>query len=345
MKNKILKNILISLFIWVVINLILFLANIKYSNWQDIFIIKDKPVIIFVFLLVFLIIYFLHKKMNDISKLTEKIIYMSLFFYVIFFFLSSVYTKFTDYSFKSDWTIIILSSIPLILLVIFIILEKDFFKAKLGKVELEFKRIFKTSTNQLFYLEREYINKGDETYLKEKIKNIQESGKRYKVLIVNLSDNINFIMLRKYIYKISEVSPLQYIVFLDRNEKYLGFMTVNDYKNKFPKYSFEYLYDEIRENDEINMAERLTGFINNLEVVHDNLQRSFWEGNRIRKRDLNKLGVKRIYIEEPNVNEAYKIMVENNVPGLPVLNNNNKFKGIVSKDNIINELMLEILHE
>lgn len=344
--DKKLRYVLISFFVWVTINCILYLVNIEYSSWQDFFLIKDKPIIIAILLVGFIVLYFLHSKMNNISNITEKTIYVSLFFYIIFFILSSLYTKLTDYHFKSDWTIIILSFVPLIILIILILLEKDFFRAKLfGKVELEFGRIFNTSTNQRFYLEKDYISKGNEKNLHGIIKNIQETEKNYKVLIVNIDDNIDFMILRKYIYKISEVSPLEYIVFLEDSGKYLGFLTVNDYKSKFPKYSLEYLSDDLKENDEIHLAERLSGFMNELEILYDSILRSYWDGNRIRKRDLYKFGIKKAYLEEANVRKAYKTMIENNVPGVPVLNKNKEFEGIVTKENILNELILEILGE
>ena len=66
---------------------------------------------------------------------------------------------------------------------------------------------------------------------------------------------------------------------------------------------------------------------------------------RIDDRDLPRLGATRLYLQKPSVMEAYRRMIEHNVPGIPVVDERRRFLGVADKDKIVQEVITQILEK
>lgn len=166
---------------------------------------------------------------------------------------------------------------------------------------------------------------------------------------------VEFLALRDYVYELSRIAPIEYIVFVDENDEYLGFMTVEQFKAKYPKFGIETLLEDFeRDERTYRWWERFfrvpfPEVREALERVRYELVLPLWDPQRDRReiteRDLTRLGATRLYLQKPTVVEAYRRMIENRVSGIPVVDERRRFLGVATKDRIIQEVIVQLLEK
>jgi len=170
---------------------------------------------------------------------------------------------------------------------------------------------------------------------------------------------VEFLALRDYVYELSRIAPIEYIVFVDKNDVYLGFMTVEQFKAKYPKFGIEILLEKLLEDFERDKSTyrwwerffyvQFPEVRQALERVRYELVLPLWDPQRdrqeITERDLTRLGVVQLYLQKPTVVEAYRRMIENRVSGIPVVDERRRFLGVATKDRIIQEVIVQLLEK
>ncbi len=138
-------------------------------------------------------------------------------------------------------------------------------------------------------------------------------------------------------------------------------MTVEQFKAKYPKFGVEILFEDFERDERTYRLLRELFHMNvpfhvlyrdvreALERVRYELVLPLWDPQRdrqeITKRDLTRLGATRLYLQKPTVVEAYRRMIENGLSGIPVVDERGRFLGVVTKDRIIQEVIVQLLEK
>jgi len=373
-KQTVLYVLLAIPVIWLVGNIILYLrGNVSAANWQSIFFLQNSPFWSVALLLLVGVIYWgvanrhwrrvfkWFEGFKTLNRITQTTLLFSTTFYVTLFAVALLFPRLTGYTFQSDWSLLLVAAVPLLALVILVLVERaTSVKAKFAGIEVEFQRTITTPISQTVTLEEHLIAKGytDEIHrIVEEIRARQESP---HILIVRIGRRrrqmrVEFLALRDYVYELSKVAPIEYIVFVDEDDRYLGFMTVEQFKARYPQFGIEILLEDFKRDKRLHHFWRqlfnvsFSNVNDVLERVRYELVLSLWDPERDRReiteRDLTRLGVIRLYLQKPTVVEAYRKMVENKVPGIPVVDESRRFLGVATKDRIIQEVMLQLLEK
>ncbi len=366
--------------IWLVVGIVLFLmGNVNVTNWQTIFILRDYPIWSLVLLLVIGLIYWMSANnywtkvrkwfsgFNSLSRITQATILLSLSFYISLLITVLLFPRLTGYTFQSDWALLLVATIPIIALAILLLIERaTSVKAKFAGVEIEFQRTITEQINQTVTLEQDRIAKGFTYEIRRIVQEIQDRGNAPHVLIVrigrrNQNIQIDFLALREYVYELTKVAPVEYIVFIDELDEYLGFMPVEQFKAKYPQFGIEIMLQDFRDDNRQNRDERLfrvwerifrTPFIefgDSWERVQFELVLPQWDvqrdNRRITERDLPRLGASRLYLQNPTGYQAYRQMIENKVSGIPVVDDRRRFLGVATKEKVMQEVLIQLLEK
>jgi len=377
-KQMMLYLIFILLAIWLVGGIILYLQrNFSAVNWQNLFTLQNKPIISIILLLLIGIVYWIFvnqhwlkilkwlEKYNIHNRITQAAIIISTIFYIGLFIAVTLFPRITGYTFQSDWSLLLVAAVPLLALAVLLLAERaTSVKAKFAGIEIEFQRTITTSISQTVTLEEGLITKGYNYEIRRIVEEIQARREPPHILVVRIGDRrsqakIEFLTLRDYVYELSRIAPIEYIVFVDESGRYLGFMTVEQFKAKYPKLGIEILLEDLEKDLEgskhfYNWWENifrvpLSEVREMLKSVRYELVLRFWDPQRnlreITKSDLTRLGVTRLHLQKPTVVEAYRRIVEYEVPGIPVIDERQKFLGVATKDKVIQEVILQILEK
>lgn len=357
--------------IWLLISIGLFLTtSVSIQDWQSFFPLRNYPVWSII-LLIIIVIAFQTFTVNNSSKdknwlsfikntnrETKTALLFSVVFYIGLIVAVSIFPHLTGYTFGSDWVLLIVAAIPILaLLIMLIITQVTSVKAKFAGVEIEFHRTITTPLSQSVKLEEAHVSKGLVSDLSRIVQKIREDNQKPHILIVQMnkqcpSPNIDFVALRDYVYQLSRVSFIEFIVFIDERDKYLGYMSVDKFKAKYPIFGIELLLQDIDlRNSDFRFWRRLFDFPfmdpDALEKVQYELVLSQWDPQRERRgisaRDLPQLGADTLYLREPTVIHAYRVMVENKVSGIPVIDRRGLFIGVATKEKILQETMIQLL--
>lgn len=300
--------------------------------------------------------------LRTLNRITQVTLLFSITFYITLFVVALLFPRLTGYTFQSDWSLLLVAAVPLLALVILVLVERAAsVKAKFAGIEVEFQRIISMPIIQavkLEELEKDIIEKGYIYEIHRIVEEIQARQEPPHIFIVRIGRQrrqmrVEFLTLRDYVYELSRVAPIEYIVFVDENDRYLGFMTVEQFKAKYPKFGIEILLEDFKRDERIYRLwkrffdESFPEIRDVLESVRSELVLLLWDPLRdhreITERDLTRLGVLRLYLQKPTVVEAYRKMVENKVPGIPVVDERGRFLGVVTKDRIVQEVVLQLL--
>ena len=379
MWKKSVKQILLYLIlampvIWLAGGIILYLqGNVSAANWQSIFLLQNSPFWSVVLLLLVGVIYWMSANRHwlkvfkwfegfkTLNRITQTTILLSTTFYISLLVAALLFPRLTGYTFQSDWSLLLVATVPLLALVILLLIERaTSVKAKFAGIEIEFQRTITTPINQTVTLEEDLIAKGYTYEIRRIVEEIQARRESPHILIVRIGRRrgqmrVEFLALRDYVYELSRIAPIEYIVFIDEDDRYLGFMTVEQFKAKYPKFSIETLLEDF-ERDEHTYREWRMFFHMPFPEVREALERvryelvlPLWDPQRDRReiteRDLTRLGATRLYLQKPTVVEAYRRMVENRVPGIPVVDERRRFLGVATKDRVIQEVILQLLEK
>jgi len=370
-----------QLLIWVVLavplislagGLILYLKAISVAeNWRSAFLLRSHPFWSLVFLISLAIAYWLLFKyrwltfvkpwgfFKSINYVFQATIVLTLVFYASLIVTALLFPRLLGYSFRSDWALLVVASSPLIAVLLLLLIERaTSVKAKFAGIELEFQRTIATSQSQTVTVEDEMVAKGAEFELDRVIEEIRAKQELTQILVVRIRRNrqtrVEFLPLRNYVFRVSKVAPLKFIVFVDDDNRYLAFMTVEKFKAKYPKFGVEALLEDLDREIGFQLWERIFGspfpdVQERLERVRWELVSPMWDSTRerpwITERDLDRLGAVRLFLQTPNVSEAYKKMLEHRLPGIPVVDEKLKFLGVATKDRIAQEVITNLLEK
>jgi len=319
------------------------------------------------------------KTVNQSRRIRQILgsIILIVFFYAILLLVTKQFPIWTGYTFKSDWALLAVVSVPLFVFgVVFIFEIFPKITAKVGGIEIGLEKTIASSLLESPLLQYSDVQDELEKKRLRDLKIIRQAiakGKRFRILTVSLNDRINLITLRHYVYELSKITPLEYIVFIGDKKLYLGFLTVTKFKERFPKYNLEILLDDYPiypqsdlEGHPFNFWEQTIGF-----HLENNRKPDF---NQIRKRLLlnqwrphNQIpqndilddslfyigfeNIEKLYLDTGSVSFkdkskiAYKKMLENGLPGIPVIDGNKAYLGIITKEAITDKIVSQLLEQ
>jgi hypothetical protein len=373
-KQALVYLLLAVLVIWLVGGIVLHLqGSLSITNWQSIFILRDYPIWSIGLLILVSFFYWMSanqhwanliewvKGFNSLNRITQATILLSATFYISLLVATLLFPRLTGYTFQNDWSLLLVATIPLLALIILLLIERaTSVKAKFVGIEVEFQRTITTPINQTITLEEELIAKRYTHEVRPVVEEIQARREPLHILIVRISRRreqmrVGFLALRDYVFELSRVAPIEYIVFIDEKDEYLGFMTVEQFKAKYPKFGIEILLEDLQRDERTYRWWRdffhmpFPDGREALERVRNELVLPFWDPQRdrseITERDLTRLGVIRLYLQKPTVVGAYRSMIENKVSGIPVVDERRKFLGVATKDRITQEVIAQLLEK
>ena len=286
----------------------------------------------------------------------------SILFYSVLFTLSKWFPTWTGRSLQNEWVLVVISAIPLAVVLVFLFASR-MTKAKIGDNEFEFGEAIPPSLidadNLRVDLLTENLTKEGELDLPRLTNEIKGQFKQPKILLVlldQLGKNIKFQVLREYIYELSKISQVEYIIFLEGNQ-YIGFTTVEKFKERFPKFGIEVFVDDLRdENLSIKIIEADLPILHSIEEKRkyinrvNHLIRSQWAHNRgnqgVRTTDLQKIGALEIgAIVSWPVEKVYSLLIKEDLKGIPIVDKEMKFIGIASQDKIAAAVIHRLLEQ
>jgi hypothetical protein len=373
-KQALLYLLLAVPIVWLASSIIFYLqGNVNAANWQSIFLLRDYPLWSVVLLLLVGIVYWMSANRHwvkllrwlegfkSLNRITQATILLSTTFYISLLIAALLFPRLTGYSFQSDWSLLLVATIPLLVLVVLLLIERaTSVKAKFAGIEVEFQRTITTPISQTVTLEEDLIAKGYTYEIRRIAEEIQARREAPHILIVRIirrrgQMRVEFLALRDYVYELSRIAPIEYIVFIDEDDEYLGFMTVEQFKAKYPKFGVEMLLEDFeRDERTYRWWERFFRIPfpevrEALERVRYELVLPLWDPQRDRReiteRDLTRLGATRLYLQKPTVIEAYRRMIENKAPGIPVVDERRRFLGVATKDKVIQEVIVQLLEK
>ncbi len=248
--------------------------------------------------------------MNNQKKISGWMIFSaiisSILFYVVLYLLARWFPEWANRTLQNEWVLVVISAIPIVVVLVFLIIER-LTKAKIGDFEFEFgegipSALLRTADIDL-ELVKQYLSKQSERELDRLINDIKSRGLKPQILVVPLDRigrRISFPVLKRYIYELSKAAPVKYVVYLDENNRYIGFETVDEFKSRFPAYGVEIIINDLRNEEtateirEFNFelfnnanSQRLSSLVTRLSSLQwgQNL-----ENARVRVLDLDKLG-------------------------------------------------------
>lgn len=309
------------------------------------------------------------KKNPSMGRISLVATVLTLVFYIGMFLVVLLVPRLTGYTFKSDTSVLIAASLPVLLLLVLILTETaTSIRAKFAGVEIEIERAWQSTS--LKGSEAIFLEEGIPA--QKRAEEIRKNGLTPRILVVRLvsKGGLDFAALRDYIYTLSKVTPLQYIVFVDEENTYLGFTTVEKFKEKYPQSSLEQLLEGLADRDDSDFDPDLRGTLRhlfntnifpdsqNLRWALDRLAYRLWdppygENKWVKSTDIAKLGAEEEKLQEPSspetfpqtVLEAYRQMVDKNLPGIPLVTENKRFRGIIDKDKLTEILLSQLVQE
>lgn len=372
-KQMLLYLLLAVPIVWLAGGIILYLqGNVSTTNWQSIFLLQNSPFWSVVLLFLVCLVYWMSanhhwvklfkwiKRFKTLNKITRATILLSSTFYVSLLVVALLFPRLTGYAFQSDWTLLLIATVPLLVFITFLLVERaTSVRAKFAGIEVEFQRTITPSITQTVILERDLITKGYTDEIRRIVKEIQAKQEPPHILTVKISGRrgqmrVEFLALRDYVYELSRIAPLEYIVFVGEDDVYLGFMTVDQFKAKYPKFGIEMLLEDLEREERIShrLRDLFPAQFNireAMKLVRKELVLPLWDPQRgrqeITERDLTRLGATRLYLQKPTVVEAYRKMIENRVSGIPVVDEKQRFLGVATKDRIIQEVIVQLLEK
>ena len=286
----------------------------------------------------------------------------SLLFYALLLIVSKWFPAWSGHAFQSDWALILVAAIPLIVVILFLLIE-NLSKAKIGDVEFEFGQTIQPSLLELPSLSdnvsRMFLAKGRREELARIIHNLGREKSQPVLLVVPLEGfelRIDFRIMREYIYKLSEVAPIKFIVFIESQRRYLGFTTVEQFRSRFPQFGIEMILEDL-EDERIRPADLPLILDLNPERIHNYLDRLIyrqWNPNwnseleriQVRRGDLSRLGASDEKIDnKSSITNAYWLLAKNDWDGVPVVDEENRLIGILTREKIMQAVIGQLLNK
>jgi hypothetical protein len=250
-----------------------------------------------------------------------------------------------------DWPSVITALVPVaILLVLILVTQSSSVSATIGGLKLQFVRGIPHSSTNTLSLTGSGIEKGSLDDLVFMVEQIRQRGETPRILTVRMRSRVDFMALREYVFQLSGVAPLRYVVFLADDERYLAYMEVDHFKEKYPRHAIELLLNDSSESSPLGQEYQQL-----LNGDHEELRRRvrtrilslYWrpDDSAITESDLPRLGANKDKLVAPSATEAYIHLLRTNVAGVPVVNRRGQFVGIADRSGIEEEVVAYLVGE
>lgn len=334
-----------------------------------------------IYILVRSVVRFYHSeersKLNSsISTLLQSLVrnntslsYVTLVFYIGLLFI--VVT--TGWVIRNEWALLSAALAPLVIYLLLQMLPNlrrsrlTEFEAGLSGVKLKFDTaqgdsLSATSTFKLSLEDVSTIRKSEVKEIKLIIENLRQTGRSPRVLVIPLTSNTYTRDTSEYIRAISDnFSTFRYLVFVEEiTGKYKGFMKAKDFDLRYPLPEFDILFGIRKENvqwfqDQFdNLAERDDDIARFLDILRQmkeisddpDARRKIKQAIQARRRSrltedsLEYMNANVPPLKEPTVLEAF-MSLRNAGSGLPIVDSNDRFIGIVEYEDILSYLILQ----
>ena len=369
--GKLLIQILVFLTLgWIIFSLAIFVRN-SITPSIDFFFLKDYPIVAMILAGLVITLYWLYSYKqgmivwNSIPPVGKIALAFTLWFYFGIFIASSVLPILSNRQVTDDWVFLLIAVVPILLILVKLLVDRaSNFKAKIGGVELEFQlpsgpRSPESLALSGTQLDRSRLDKGRLRDLPEIIDSVRNSADQIRTLVVTISDSTNdmqidFLVLRSYVFQLSAVTDLQFMVFVDRNNKYLAFQQADDFRRKYPLLSVERVLQELVNLENYEDVPEWQDFLfirrspqRLIESIQDRVLRKYWdrqgENRLVKPGDLLKLGATNMALLNSRVSEAYDFIVIKDIRGVPVIDGDRKFLGIATRENLVDQILRKIL--
>lgn len=307
-------------------------------------------------------------------------IWGAVLFYLLLYVVSRWFPVITGHTMQSDWAVILVSSVPLVIAIAYIVM--DIFpkiSAEVGGVKVSLEKALEYSNAETVHfdyrLDNSYFQKGRLKDLNNHIEELRTGSKSPSVLLVTLNGkmNVTFPALKQYVYGLAKLHSMRFIVFIDSTQTYLGFMPIEKFMIRYPKTSLEVILDDML-NDEGSARYWSNTFRLNTNINEDSIQRNIrdlalrqWKLIGLKRKDIDDLdffdderlennrnietefdvirlgAVTTRITKETEPIKAYQLMKQAGTNGVPVIDNAGRFLGMVIKDDLLNQLIEHFL--
>jgi hypothetical protein len=307
--------------------------------------------------------------LQSIFKSNSNLFYLAIVFYGGLLFVVAT----TGWVLRNEWAILSSAIAPLVIYLLLQMLPNirrsrlTEFEAGVSGIKLKFdmsqgNSLTGTSTFKLSLDDARTIRKGVVKEIKFIIENLRQAGRSPRVLVIPLTSNISTRDTSEYIRAISDnFSTFRYLVFVEEiTDKYKGFMKAKDFDLRYPLPEFDILFGFRKENvqwlqDQFdNLAENNEDISNFLDVLRrmkaisddsearQTIKRAIQARRRARLTEdsLEFMNAVTKPLKEPTVLEAF-MALRNAGSGLPVVDNDDRFIGVVEYEDILSQLILQ----
>jgi CBS domain containing-hemolysin-like protein len=278
------------------------------------------------------------------------------------------FPQMSGHSFSVDWPQVVTALAPVIILLLLILVTQfSSIQASVGAVKVKFLRGVPFSENNAVMLDATSVRKGGTSDLQSIVERIRVSDHKPRILMVLMSPEqgqhvVEFAALRDYVFEISQVAPLRFIVFADEAHKYLGFMEVGDFIRRDPKLPIESLVDIARNRQdlliliqalrpvlevraEISLERLLSAIVVVRDYARSEATRIYWDAKQqnVWADQLRRLSARPIHLVRPTVSKAYAFMKANRVDAVPVTDGNRGFVGMATMESVVQDVIAQLL--
>lgn len=327
-KNLLIQSVfytILSLFgIWLLTGFILYLyQNVTMARWRNIFMLQDNPFVSIALLLlvVTILLIFLGRNWGNLfawfgsfdplNRPMQAAILLSAAFFGTLLAMGLLFPDMTGYSFKSDWSLLLMATIPLLTLLALILINKysSLYLEGAG-FKFEFSGAMMTMESDQSQSIRVSLEKNSIDYMSNKInQGAIASDTRILVVEVDGEMSLELSFLQEHVKKMRRSkASIHYIIFVKDYNHYLGFTTVDEF-------------------------------------LALQSQTSSQQPQKITEKNLKQLGFGKKPFKKADFLEAYRQMAEENTPGVPVVDENSDFLGVMEKDKIEQAAIMELLEK
>jgi len=294
---------------------------------QKMFMLRDNPFVSLLLLLLGLILILMFVddqwrkmfawlgRLDPLNHPLQAAILLSTTFFVILFVMALLFPGMTGYSFKSDWALLLVATIPLLALIALILINKyQSLRLEGAGFKFEFSGAIMAPeavpTQELHITLEE---KSIEITLAQMKAGAMTSEARSLVVRIEAQMSLEFSVLQKHVREISTMVPIRYIIFINGERRYLGFIPLENFMTALPVGSLQQVTE---------------GTLKQLGVYGLALTKPTGQP-----------------IEKPALLEEYRQMVQYNLPGIPVLNEHSEFKSVLERDRIEQAVVMQLLEK
>lgn len=327
-KNLLFKSvfyIILSLFaIWLFIGFILYLyQNITLARWNNVFMLQNNPLMSIALLLIVMTILLIFIEQNwgklfawfgsfdPLNRPMQAAILLSAAFFGTLLVIGLLFPDMTGYSFKSDWSLLLVATIPLLALIALILINKySSLHLEGAGFKFEFSGAMMTMENDQTQIIRVSLEENSIDYVSDKVSRgaIAEDT---RILIVEVDEEMSLELsfLQQHVRKMRQKKPsIYYIVFVKSFNHYLGFISVDEFL-------------AIQPQTRTQKSEIIT------------------------EKNLKLLGFSKKPLKKADFLEAYQQMIRENTSGIPVVDEDLDFLGVMEKDKIEQTAIMELLEK